>query len=61
MIYLLLLLQQFIASTTHLVAKDITVELEAITVVLFRGIFTCIAFGIWMLDSHFRLINSSDM
>ncbi len=49
MMYLLLVFQQFIASTTHLVAKDITTELEPITVVLFRGIFTCTAFGIWML------------
>ena len=63
MIYLLLLLQQFIASTTHLVAKDITVELEAITVVLFRGIFTCIAFGIWMFvrRSSLRKVDRADI
>ena len=63
MIYLLLLLQQFIASTTHLVAKDITGELEPITVVLFRGIFTCTVFGIWMFfrRSSLRRIDRADL
>lgn len=63
MIYLLLLLQQFIASTTHLVAKDITAELEPVTVVLFRGIFTCIAFGIWMFirRTSLRKIDRADI
>ncbi len=63
MIYLLLLLQQLIASTTHLVAKDITAELEPVTVVLFRGIFTCCAFGIWMLirRSSLRKVDRADI
>lgn len=63
MIYLLLLLQQFIASTTHLVAKDITAELEPVTVVLFRGIFTCIAFGIWMIirRASLRKVDRADI
>lgn len=63
MMYFLLLLQQFIASSTHLVAKDITQELEAITVVLFRGIFTCCAFGLWMIirRSSLRKVDRSDL
>lgn len=63
MIYLLLLLQQFIASTTHLVAKDITAELEPVTVVFFRGVFTCCAFGIWMLirRSSLRKVDRADI
>lgn len=61
--YLLLLLQQLIASTTHLVAKDVTAELEPITVVLFRGIFTCTAFGIWMLirRASLRKVDPADI
>lgn len=45
--YLLLVLQQLIASSTHLVAKNITSELHPTTVVLGRGVFACAAFGIW--------------
>ncbi len=47
--YLLLVLQQLIASSTHLVAKNITSEIHPTTVVLGRGIFTCLAFGIWWM------------
>ncbi|MBI2794343.1 MAG: hypothetical protein HYX66_06825 [Ignavibacteria bacterium] len=45
--YLLLVLQQLIATSTHLVAKNITSELCPTTVVLGRGVFACAAFGIW--------------
>ena len=47
MTYLLLLLQQLIASSTHLIAKSVTGAVHPTTVVLLRGVFTCIAFGIW--------------
>lgn len=49
MMYLLLVFQQLIASSTHLIAKDITAELHPTLVVLFRGLFTCMAFGLWWL------------
>lgn len=49
MIYLLLLIQQFIASSTHLVADDITEKLHPIHVVLIRGMFTCAAFALWFI------------
>lgn len=55
MIYALLLLQQLIASSTHLVAKNVTSTLHPTTVVLLRGIFTCLAFGVWMLIRRHRL------
>ncbi len=48
MTYLLLVLQQFIASTTHLVAKSVTDDLHPTMVVLVRGLLTCVAFGIWI-------------
>ena len=47
MIYLLLFIQQLIASSTHLVADDITEMLHPIHVVLVRGLFTCSAFALW--------------
>ncbi len=49
MIYLLLFIQQLIASSTHLVADDITEKLHPIHVVLVRGIFTCATFGLWFI------------
>lgn len=49
MMYLLLLLQQLIASSTHIVAKNITSVLHPTTVVLFRGTFTVVALGGWYL------------
>ncbi|MBM4179409.1 MAG: hypothetical protein FJ211_08775 [Ignavibacteria bacterium] len=47
MIYLLLFIQQLIASSTHLVTDDITEMLHPIHVVLVRGLFTCSAFALW--------------
>ena len=49
MTYLLLLLQQLISSSTHLVAKSVTETLHPTTVVLIRGVLSCVAFGIWVL------------
>ena len=48
--YFLLLIQQFIASSTHLIAKNVTGELHPTMVVLVRGIFTCLAFGAVVAD-----------
>lgn len=63
MIYLLLLLQQLISSSTHLVAKSVTLTLHPTTVVLIRGIFTCVAFGLWMFirRSKVRRIDREDI
>jgi RarD protein len=49
MIYLLLIIQQLIASSTHLVADDISEKLHPVHVVLIRGIFTCLAFLGWFV------------
>ncbi|MBK6291935.1 MAG: EamA family transporter [Ignavibacteria bacterium] len=63
MIYLLLLLQQLISSSTHLVAKNVTLTLHPTTVVLIRGLFTCVAFGIYVLirRSKVRSIDREDI
>ena len=47
--YLLLVVQQLIAASTHLVAKSVTVEVHPTTVVLIRGVFACLAYAIWWL------------
>ncbi len=47
MFYLVLLVQQLIASSTHLIAKDVTGSLHPASVVLIRGMWTCLAFGLW--------------
>lgn len=47
--YVLLLIQQLIAGSTHLVAKGATTLMHPTTVVLIRGMFTVAAFGIWWL------------
>ncbi|MGA1306862.1 MAG: DMT family transporter [Candidatus Kapaibacteriota bacterium] len=46
--YPLILLQQIIASSTHLFAKNVTTLLHPSTVVLFRGFFSAIAYGLWL-------------
>lgn len=48
-IYLVMLLQQLIASSTHLIAKDAASHLHPISVVLVRGMWTCLAFGMWFV------------
>jgi len=57
MMYLLLILQQIIASSTHLVAKNATSILHPLHVVLVRGMWTCIAFGIWYFFKRQTLPN----
>lgn len=47
--YLLLLLQQLIASSTHLVAKTVTGILDPTMVVGLRAVFACLFFGAFML------------
>ncbi|MFN6112543.1 MAG: DMT family transporter [Bacteroidota bacterium] len=46
-LYLVMLLQQLIASSTHLIATDAAAQLHPSSVVLVRGMWTCLAFGIW--------------
>lgn len=47
--YPLILLQQLIASSTHLFAKHVTSLIHPSTVVFFRGCFSALAFGLWMI------------
>ena len=63
MTYLLLILQQVIASSTHLVAKSATSELHPTLVVLLRGVFTCLAYGTWVLirRKHLPRIEREDI
>ena len=63
MTYLLLVLQQFIASSTHLIAKNVTVDLHPTMVVFVRGLFTCLAFGTWFLirRKHLKKIERVDI
>lgn len=49
MIYFGLFLQQLIAATTHVIAKSVTGEVHPVLVVLWRGVFTCLAYGTWFL------------
>lgn len=53
--YPILLLQQLIASSTHLFAKSITASLHPALVVLLRGAFSSAAYGIWMLFQRKKL------
>lgn len=46
MIYILLIFQQFIASTTHIFAKNLTFDLPPTLVLLFRSLFASIMFVI---------------
>jgi RarD protein len=61
-IYLGLFLQQLIAATTHLMAKSVTAEVHPVLVVLWRGVFTCIAYAVWFLlaRSLVKRIDRSD-
>jgi len=53
--YPLILLQQIIASSTHLFAKNITMLIHPSTVVLFRGCFSAIAYGLWIFIARKQL------
>jgi drug/metabolite transporter (DMT)-like permease len=54
MLYVVLLIQQFIASSTHLIAKDAASRLHPVSLVLVRGTLTCLAFGAWFLMARRR-------
>lgn len=57
MTYLLLVLQQLIAASTHLIAKNVTRDFHPASVVLWRGIFTCAAFAIWLYIRRSKQVN----
>lgn len=63
MTYALLVLQQIISASTHLIAKSVTGVLHPTTVVLFRGLFTCLAYGIWVgiRRKHLRVVDREDL
>ena len=49
MIYLLLVFQQFLASTTHIVAQDVTQRQDPLVVLLFRCSIASLALGVILL------------
>lgn len=49
MIYIILIFQQFIASTTHIFSKNLTFDLPPTLILLFRGLFACILFLVFLL------------
>lgn len=49
MIYVLLILQQVIASTTHIFAKNLTFDLPPTTILLFRSFFAVIFFVLFLI------------
>lgn len=60
--YLLMLLQQCIAASTHIVAKSVTHAMHPAVVVLIRALFSCVFYGAWMIlrRSHVRRIDTED-
>ena len=58
----LILLQQIIASSTHLFAKNVTATVHPVFVVLFRGGFSFIAYAIWLfaIRKSLKPIEKSD-
>lgn len=63
MTYALLILQQLISASTHLIAKSVTASVHPTTVVLFRGLFTCLAYGIWVAlrRKHLLKVDREDL
>lgn len=47
-VYLVLLLQQLIASSTHLIGKSLTTDVDPRLVVFLRACFTVAAFSLWL-------------
>ncbi len=45
----ILLLQQLVASSTHLFAKHVTLTVHPASVVFYRGFFSVLLYGAWML------------
>ena len=54
-VYLVLFIQQLIASSTHLIGKSLTTDINPLLVVLLRACFTISAFGIWIFFNRKRL------
>jgi len=61
--YLLLIVQQLIASSTHLVAKSVTMVLHPTMVVGLRAVFACMFFGAFLLlrRKSLRAVERPDM
>lgn len=55
MIYLLLLIQQLIASGTHIIAKTVAFELPSSTVLLFRALFASSVYILWFGINRSRI------
>lgn len=60
--YPVLVLQQMIASSTHLIAKTVTFTLHPALVVLIRGVFSCLFFIGWLYirRKHYVPVDRAD-
>ena len=56
MIYIILLIQQLIASGTHIVAKNLALSLDGALIIFVRGLIACSAYAIWILIKRKSLI-----
>lgn len=54
-VYIALFIQQFIASSTHLIGKSVTTDIDPRLVVFLRACFTITAFGLWVYINRHRL------
>lgn len=61
--YLPLIFQQLIASSTHLIAKNAVTSIDPFVAVLWRAIFSCCMFAVWLLwkRSSFVKIERQDI
>ncbi len=54
--YILILIQQLIASGTHIIAKSITHDINPEIVLFFRVLLVSIIFGIWMIFNKSKIL-----
>lgn len=54
-VYFILFIQQMIASSTHLIGKNLTTSIDPRLVTLLRGAFAVSAFGLWVFFNRKRI------
>lgn len=54
-VYIVLLIQQLIASSTHLIGKSVTTDIDPRLVVFLRACFTITAFSLWVYTNRRHL------
>jgi drug/metabolite transporter (DMT)-like permease len=60
--YLLIFIQQIIASFTHIIAKDVTTQLDPAVVLFFRSLLAAVFFTFWVLfRSGWKKIDKKDI